>query len=269
MRKLKRLTLGALLAFLLVSCQSYKKVPYLQDTAFVNDTEQSIRQTGGKVMPKDLLTIAVSCSTPELAAPFNLVNSGTGRGAEGKTVAQGTVSSALQQYLVDNQGNINFPVVGEIHVGGLTKLEIENLIIDKLKVYLKEAPLVTVRIVNYRISVLGEVTKPGSFVVSNEKINLLEALAMAGDLTIYGMRDNVKLIRTGQDNKQEIITMDLNKAETVLSPYYQLQQNDIIYVTPNKTKAKNSDIGTNTGLWLSSTSILVSLANILVILLNK
>lgn len=269
MRKLKRLTLGVLLAFLLVSCQSYKKVPYLQDTAFVNDTEQSVRQTGVKVMPKDLLTIAVSCSTLELAAPFNLVNSGTASGTEGKAVGQGNASPALQQYLVDNQGNINFPVLGEIHVGGLTKLEIENLIIiDKLKVYLKEAPLVTVRIVNYRISVLGEVAKPGSFVISNEKINLLEALAMAGDLTIYGMRDNVKLIRTGQDNKQEIITMDLNKAETVLSPYYQLQQNDIIYVTPNKTKAKNSDIGTNTGLWLSSTSILVSLANILVILLK-
>mgnify|MGYP002645206460 FL=1 len=269
MRKLKRLTLGVLLAFLLVSCQSYKKVPYLQDTAFVNDTEQNVLQTGVKVMPKDLLTIAVSCSTPELAAPFNLVNSVTASGTEGKMVGQGNASPALQQYLVDNQGNINFPVLGEIHVGGLTKLEIENLIIDKLKVYLKEAPLVTVRIVNYRISVLGEVTKPGSFVVSNEKINLLEALAMAGDLTIYGMRDNVKLIRTGQDNKQEIITMDLNKAETVLSPYYQLQQNDIIYVTPNKTKAKNSDIGTNTGLWFSATSILVSLANILVILLNK
>lgn len=267
MRKLKRLTLGVLLAFLLVSCQSYKKVPYLQDTALVNDTEQSVRQTAVKVMPKDLLTIAVSCSTPELAAPFNLVNSGTASGAEGKVMAQGT-SSALQQYLVDNQGNINFPVLGEIHVGGLTKLEIENLIIDKLKVYLKEAPLVNVRIVNYRISVLGEVTKPGSFVVSNEKINLLEALAMAGDLTIYGMRDNVKLIRTGQDNKQEIITFDLNKAETVMSPYYQLQQNDITYVTPNKTKAKNSDIGASTGLWFSGISILMSIANLLITILR-
>ena len=268
MRKLKRLTLGVLLVFLLVSCQSYKKVPYLQDTAFVNDTEQSVRQTGVKVMPKDLLTIAVSCSTPELAAPFNLVNSGTASGTEGKTVGQGTVLPALQQYLVDNQGNINFPVLGEIHVGGLTKLEIENLIIDKLKVYLKEAPLVTVRIVNYRISVLGEVASPGSFVVSNEKINLLEALAMAGDLTIYGMRDNVKLIRTGQDNKQEIITMDLNKAETVLSPYYQLQQNDIIYVTPNKTKAKNSDIGASTSLWFSGISILMSITNLLITILR-
>ena len=254
--------------FFFSACQSYKKVPYLQDTAFVNDTEQSARQAGVKVMPKDLLTIAVSCSTPELAAPFNLVNSGTASRTEGKTVGQGTASSALQQYLVDNQGNINFPVLGEIHVGGLTKLEIENLIIEKLKVYLKEAPLVTVRIVNYRISVLGEVTKPGSFVVSNEKINLLEALAMAGDLTIYGMRDNVKLIRTGQDNKQEIITLDLNKAETILSPYYWLQQNDIVYVTPNKAKARNSDVGNSTSLWFSATSILVSIVSLLVNILK-
>ena len=253
MRRLTGWILYLSLTLMFASCQSSRKVPYLQDTDLVNETEQSVRQTGVKVMPKDLLTIAVSCSTPELAAPFNLVNSGT---------------DAPQQHLVDNQGNINFPVLGEIHVGGLTKLEIENLIIDKLKVYLKEAPLVTVRIVNYRISVLGEVTKPGSFVVSNEKINLLEALAMAGDLTIYGMRDNVKLIRTGQDNKQEIITMDLNKAETVLSPYYQLQQNDIIYVTPNKTKAKNSDIGAGTGLWFSGISILMSITNLLINILR-
>lgn len=268
MRRLKRLTLGALLAFLLVSCQSYKKVPYFQDTALVNDTEQSVRQTVVKVMPKDLLTIVVSCSTPELAAPFNLVNSGTASGTVVKTAGQGTTSSALHQYWVDNQGNINFPVLGEIHVGGLTKLEIENMIIDRLKVYLKEAPLVTVRIVNYRISVLGEVTKPGSFVVSNEKTNLLEALAMAGDLTIYGMRDNVKLIRTGLDNKQEIITFDLNKAETVMSPYYELQQNDIIYVTPNKIKAKNSDIGASTGLWFTGISVLMSIANLLITILR-
>ena len=111
-------------------------------------------------------------------------------------------------------------------------------------------------------------TKPGSFIIPSEKINLLEALAMAGDLTIYGMRDNVKLIRTGQDNKQEIITLDLNKAEIVFSPYYQLQQNDIIYITPNKAKAKNSDVGANTGLWVSSVSILVVIANLLLTILK-
>ena len=248
MKKLKQLILGVLLAIVLISCQSYKKVPYLQDMTQVSDIEQGGRPIGVKVMPKDLLMITVSCSTPELAAPFNLVN-------------PDSESSAPQQYLVDNQGNINFPVLGEIHVGGLTKLEIENLIIEKLKVYLKESPLVTVRIANYRISVLGEVAKPGSFVV-------LEALAMAGDLTIYGMRDNVKLIRTGQDNKQEIITFDLNKTETVMSPYYQLQQNDIVYVTPNKTKAKNSDIGVSTGLWISGVSVLLSITNLLLTILR-
>lgn len=254
MRRLTGLTLCLLLALLFASCKSYKQVAYLQDTDWVSHTEQETRQVGVRVMPKDLLTIVVSCSTPELAVPFNLVNQ--------------NADSAPQQYLVDNQGNINFPMLGEIHVGGLAKTEIENLVIDRLKVYLKETPLVTVRIVNYHISVLGEVNAPGSFIVSNEKINLLEALAMAGDLTLYGRRDNVRLIRTGQDNKQEIITFDLNKAETVFSPYYQLQQNDIIYVTPNKAKAKNSDIGTTTGLWFSGISILMSIANLLITILR-
>ena len=264
MKKVNRWMGLLLLLCLLAACQSYKKVPYLQDAEVVLYGVQNEQLYDAKIMPKDLLTIVVSCTSPELAAPFNLTVATPNNIASNYTTTQ----PALQQYLVDNQGNINFPVLGEIHVGGLTKLEIENLIIDKLKVYLKEAPLVTVRIVNYRISVLGEVNGPGSFVVSNEKINLLEALAMAGDLTIYGMRDNVKLIRTGQDNKQEIITLDLNKAETVLSPYYQLQQNDIIYVTPNKTKAKNSDIGAGTGLWFSGISILMSITNLLINILR-
>lgn len=268
MRRLTGLALCLLLFFLFVSCKSYKQVPYLQDTDLASDMEQGVCQIGVKVMPKDLLTIAVSCSTPELAAPFNLVSPTTGSGTGEKTIVQSATPSALQQYLVDNQGDINFPVLGEIHVSGLTKLEIENLIIDKLKVYLKETPLVTVRIANYRISVLGEVNSPGSFVVSNEKVNLLEALAMAGDLTLYGRRDNVRLIRTGENQKQEIITFDLNKAETVFSPYYQLQQNDIIYVTPNKAKAKNSDIGSTTGLWFSGVSILLSITNLLISILR-
>lgn len=253
------------LVVLLGSCQAYKKVVYLQEDRAAMDSvaRQESRQTEVRVAPKDLLTITVSCSTPELAAPFNLRSSRS----EGGDAGQGA-GLAPEQYLVDNRGMINFPVLGEIKVGGLSKTEIEGLIVERLKVYLKEEPLVTVRIANYRISVLGEVNSPGSFVVSNERINLLEALAMAGDLTIYGKRDDVKLIRTGRDNKQEIITLDLNKAETIFSPYYQLQQNDIVYVTPNKVKAKNSDIGTGTGLWFSAISILVSLTNLLVSILR-
>lgn len=135
---------------------------------------------------------------------------------------------------------------------------------NKLKPYIKETPIVTVRMVNYKISVLGEVARPGTFTINNEKVNLLEALAMAGDMTVWGLRDNVKLIREGADGKQQIITLDLNSAETILSPYYWLQQNDIVYVTPNKAKARNSDIGNSTSLWFSATSILVSLASLLV-----
>ena len=137
------------------------------------------------------------------------------------------------------------------------------MIVDKLKLYITETPIVTVRMVNYKISVIGEVTRPFTFTISNENVNLLEALAMEGDITVYWLRDNVRLIREDSSGKQQIITLDLNKAETILSPYYWLQQNDIIYVTPNKAKARNSDIGNSTSLWFSATSILVSLASLL------
>ena len=248
--------------FLLASCQSYKKVPYLQDAGVVKDTNQQENLYDAKIMPKDLLTIIVSCTSPELAVPFNLTVATPANVATAST--QLTTQPVLQPYLVDNEGKINFPVLGELKIGGLTKREAEQLIIDKLKPYIKETPIVTVRMVNYKISVLGEVARPGTFTINNEKVNLLEALAMAGDMTVWGVRDNVKLIREGADGKQEIVTLDLNKAETILSPYYWLQQNDIVYVTPNQAKARNSDIGNSTSLWFSATSILVSLASLLV-----
>ena len=253
------LCLMAILLF--ASCQSYKKVPYLQDVAVVEQAVQPGNLYDAKIMPKDLLTIAVSCTSPELAVPFNLTIASSASVAAGNS--QLTTQPVLQQYLVDNEGTINFPVLGELKVGGLTKEETEKMIVEKLKPYIKEVPIVTVRMVNYKISVLGEVGHPGTFTINNEKVNLLEALAMAGDMTVYGLRDNVKLIRENENGKQEIITLDLNKAETILSPYYFLQQNDVVYVTPNQAKARNSDIGSSTSLWFSATSILVSLASLM------
>ena len=256
-----------LLPFLLVACQSYKKVPYFQDVDMVNQAEQQEKLYDARIMPKDLLTIVVSCTNPELAIPFNLtVASNAGMAASNSSYV--TTQPTLQAYLVDNEGNINFPVLGELKLGGLTKREAERLIIDKLKPYMKEMPIVTVRMVNYKISVIGEVTRPGTFTISNEKVNLLEALAMAGDMTVYGLRDNVKLIREDANGKQQIVTLDLNNAETILSPYYWLQQNDIVYVTPNKAKARNSDVGNSTSLWFSATSILVSIVSLLVNILK-
>ena len=256
-----------LLPFLLVACQSYKKVPYFQDVDVVNQAEQQEKLYDARIMPKDLLTIVVSCTNPELAIPFNLtVASNAGMAASNSSYV--TTQPTLQAYLVDNEGNINFPVLGELKLGGLTKREAERLIIDKLKPYMKEMPIVTVRMVNYKISVIGEGTRPGTFTISNEKVNLLEALAMAGDMTVYGLRDNVKLIREDANGKQQIVTLDLNNAETILSPYYWLQQNDIVYVTPNKAKARNSDVGNSTSLWFSATSILVSIVSLLVNILK-
>lgn len=261
MRKLNQRMCWIVMLFLLASCQSYKKVPYMQD---VNGVNKAVQQEGlydAKIMPKDLLTIVVSCTSPELAAPFNLTVASPTNLAT--TNLMTTTQPILQPYLVDNEGKISFPVLGELKLGGLTKREAEQLVKERLKPYIKEDPIVTVRMVNYKISVIGEVTRPGTFTISNEKVNLLEALAMAGDMTVYGLRDNVKLIREDANGKQQIISLDLNKAETILSPYYWLQQNDIIYVTPNKAKARNSDIGSSTSLWFSATSILVSIASLM------
>ena len=230
----------------------------------VNQATQQETLYDAKIMPKDLLTIVVSCTSPELAAPFNL----TIASPSNLSIQYTTTQPVLQQYLVDNEGKISFPVLGVLTVGGLTKKQAEQLIVDKLKPYMKENPIVTVRMVNYKISVIGEVARPGTFTISNEKVNLLEALAMAGDMTVYGLRDNVKLIREDANGKQQIVTLDLNNAETILSPYYWLQQNDIVYITPNKAKARNSDVGNSTSLWFSATSILVSVVSLLVNILK-
>ena len=248
----------------LASCTSYKSVPYLQNPEAVNEFQEILPMYDAKIMPKDLLTITVNTSDPEAAAPFNL----TVQSPININRSTLTTQPTLQQYLVSNDGSIDFPVLGRLQVGGLTKNEAENMIREKLGDYLRETPIVTVRMSNYKIAVLGEVARPGMFTVSNEKVNIFEALAMAGDLTVWGMRDNVKLIREDAVGKREIIELNLNNAEIVTCPYYYLQQNDILYVSPNKTKAKNSDIGQSTSLWFSATSILVSVVSLLYNILN-
>ena len=259
------LTSYIFLLFLLSSCGSVKNVAYLQNSDYI-DLSRSEYLYDAHIMPKDILTITVNTVNPEAAAPFNLTVP-----TAYSTQSLNTVSQAvLQTYLVDNEGIIDYPVLGRIKVGGLTKSECEAMINDKIKPYLNanENPVVTVRMSNYKISVLGEVNKPGMFTVSNEKINILEALAQAGDLTIYGVREKVKLIRENASGKKEIIRINLNDAEIINSPYYYLQQNDIVYVEPNKVKARNSTIGQSTTLWLSGTSILVSLASLIVNILR-
>ena len=253
-------------AFLLGSCGSTKNVAYFQNSDTV-DLSQSQFLYDAKIMPKDQLTITVSTTNDEAAVPFNL----TVPTPQSVNSRSSYSQAMLQTYLVDNSGNITYPIIGEIHVGGLTKSEAENMIREKIKVYMAEAenPIVTVRMTGYQISVIGEVARPGTFTVSREKITVLEALAQAGDLTIYGMRNNVQLIREDADGKKAIYFLNLNDANLINSPYYYLQQNDVIYVTPNKVKAQNSSVGSMTSLWFSATSILISLTSLLYNILSR
>lgn len=260
MKKLSYVLLS-LMTVLLFSCGSAKNVAYIQNSDYV-DFSRSQALYDARIMPKDILTVTVNTVNPEASAPFNLIVRNT---LYSTSSSISTSGGSLQTYLVDNNGCIEFPVVGTLQVGGLTKSQCEKLIHDKIQRYMnaEENPVVTVRMSNYKISVLGEVARPGMFTVGNEKINIFEALAQAGDLTIYGVRERVKLIREDAKGNKAVYNLNLNDAEIINSPYYYLQQNDIIYVEPNKVKARNSSVGQTTSLWLTSTSILISVASLL------
>lgn len=260
-------------AFTLASCQSYKRVPYLQsyesltDKSYkeivINEVNQQDTLYDARIQPKDLLSITVNTTDPQAAAPFNLTVQTSINAAQANSTYV-TSQPTLQQYLVNNEGEIDFPVIGKLKIGGLTKTAAEKLIREQLRPYLKETPIVTVRMSNYKISVIGEVNRPGTFTINNEKVNLFEALAMAGDMTVYGIRSNVKLIREDNNGQRNIISLNLNEQNILHSPYYYLQQNDILYVTPNKTKAKNASISNSTTIWFSIVGTLVSLASLIV-----
>ena len=265
-KKILNYVVLSMLTVFLYSCGSPKNVAYIQNS---EETDYSTSEFlyDAKIMPKDILTITVNTVNPEASAPFNLVVSTE---LSSKSATVNGSSRALQTYLVDNKGCIEFPVIGTIEVGGLTKSACEQLILSKIRRYMntEEKPIVTVRMSNYKISVLGEVNKPGMFTVGNEKINIFEALAQAGDLTIYGVRDRVKLIRENRKGRKEVYTLNLNDANIMNSPYYYLQQNDVVYVEPNKVKAKNASIGSSTTIWISVTGAMVSLASLIVNILR-
>lgn len=266
MKKIKLLfVLVGLVA--MASCTSYKKVPYMQNSAEV-DAETIAELYDARIQPKDMLTITVSSEKPEAAVPFNLTIPTSMNAASGGAGARSLSSQpTLQIYLVDNEGYIDFPILGKLKIGGMTKGEVESMIKERIKSNFTTEPIVTVRMANYKVTVLGEVASPGVHTIANEKVNVFEALAMSGDLTIFGMRDNVKLVRENPDGTKMIIPLNLNDANIIYSPYYYLQQNDILYVEPNKAKARNSDVSGMTSLWFSATSLLMAVITFLLNLL--
>lgn len=264
--KILNLSLLSVLCIILVSCGSTKNIPYLVDAEQLS--EKQLKETAmiyeAKIMPKDILTVTVNTTVPEAAVPFNLPLAPANSGAINTT--QLTYGAGLQNYIVDNAGNIEFPVLGTLHVAGLTRVQVQNLIKGKIyPEFLKEEPVINVRFQNYKISVLGEVARPGSFTATNEQCTLFDALAMAGDLTIYGKRENVMLIREYADGSKGVYRINLQDKDLVLNPQiYYLQQNDVLIVEPNKTKARASSIGSSETFTISIVSTLISVATLII-----
>lgn len=253
----------AMISLVLVSCRSTKNVVYLQDVDPLK--QQEIEQKYEVIIHKDdLLAIMVNSKDPELAVPFNmpLVTYELGKETSGQNRVLG--------YLVDSNGYIDFPILGQLYVEGLTRLQLTDLIKRRLiEEDLIKDPIVTIQFLNFKISVMGEVARPGSFTISGDRITLLEALSMAGDLTIYGRRDRVAVIRE-KDGIRTVLFHDLRSAELFNSPCYYLQQNDVVYVEPNKAKAGQSNINQNNSasIWLSVISVLATVASLIVTLTN-
>lgn len=252
------------------SCSTtYKNINYIQD-AQPDMTEEMTISKGILIQPKDMISIVVSSRNPELAQIFNLPRV-TYQVASISGISGGSGNSNdIMGYSVDNDGNIDFPVLGTIHVAGMTRWELAKMIKKMLisQDLLKDA-VVTVEFMNFKVSVIGEVNSPGTYDIQGDKITLMEALSMAGDLTIFGKRDNVTVIRE-QNGERIFYKVDLRSIDLFDSPAYNLQQNDVVYVEPNKVRAGQSTINENNlksvSLWISIASFLTTIATLIVAL---
>lgn len=260
-KKMKKIFFTILSVLLLASCASKDDVVYfnginLADNITGIDTYMPVYHNN------DELIIVVNAIDAEAAKPFNLSavafsdNLNFARGQE-----------RIQSYIVDSEGNIDFPVLGRLKIAGLSRDQATNMLEEKLRDYIKD-PIVNIRTVNYRITVLGEVNRPGTYTATNERITLIDALGLAGDLTIYGERENVLVIHD-YDGQKTFTRVNLKDKNLFDSPAYYLAQNDVVYVEPNKTRARNSSIGAATGVTISIVSVLVSVATLVVTILNN
>lgn len=268
MKKILGILASAALLLGLASCnpETYKKINYLQDVK--RDTTMTMKVNKGIIIqPQDQLSIIVSSLDPKLASQFNLSVSYFMTGTE---MANGGGNHRVTGYIVDNDGFIDFPALGRVRAAGLNRWELQEKIKDSLaeEGLLKDA-IVTVEFLNFKISVLGEVTAPGSYTVTGDKITILQALALARDLTIYGQRENVQVIRE-QNGRRQIYQLDLTRSDIFSSPAYYLQQNDVVYVTPSRVRAGQGEINENYfrsgSFWISLASISMTTINFIIAL---
>lgn len=238
---------------LLSSCSAHKKVPLIQYADGIPNEilAQPMPVVDPVLQPGDMLNIEVSSTDPIATAPFN---KGRYLDSEGKiqSITRGnsnlitgnsgvTSTASTEYYLIDKDGNINFPIVGDIHVAGLTKVQAQDMIVNAIyPKYLKIKPTVDVRFMNFRVTILGAVKAPGIIVSPNERLNIFEALAMVGDLDIQADRENLLLVRTNPDGTRETHRLDVHDKNMLFSPYFNLQPNDMIYVNYNRSGAQNA-----------------------------
>ncbi|MCL7764544.1 polysaccharide biosynthesis/export family protein [Polaribacter sp. Z014] len=234
------------------SCVSKQKMVYFGDKeGFI--MKKTLREYESTIQKDDLLNINVSATNGEAVMPFNIYETpilGTG---------MGTVKPL--PYLVNAEGEINFPVLGKLKVTGITTDALSVLLVQKLSEYITK-PIVNITTTNFKITVLGEVNRPGTYSIVNKRITMLEALGLAGDLTINGNRVNITLIRE-KDGRRVFIPIDITNKELFNSRFYYLAQNDVIYVEPNKSKINSSAVGPNTSIIFTSIATLISIIAIL------
>jgi polysaccharide export outer membrane protein len=232
------------------SCGSKRDVVYFQNLEKIPAGlyQQSPADYGVVIESNDNLFITVSSSNPSAVEIFNTVNPSRG--------GMSSTNLDVLGYMVDIRGEINFPLVGKIHLAGLTKAEAVDLLQTGVATYVKDA-VVNIRFLNYKISVLGEVNRPGVYSATDERISIPQALALAGDLTIYGERRTVRIIRI-ENGKKQFHTIDLTSPNLFLSPFYYLKQNDILYVSPNATRAGSSTYNQNLPLLISLISVTIT-----------
>ena len=251
---LKPLLLLSILMFLF-SCGTKQDIVYFQGVDNVGSST-SINNYNPTFRPDDMLTINISALDQDAARPFNLpvVSFMEDNGSIGR--------ASVQSYLIDSNGNIEFPVLGTLKLAGLNKIQATSLLKDMLKEYIKD-PIVNIRTVNFKVTVLGEVNRPGSYTIPNERITVLEALGLAGDMTIQAERKNVLVIRE-ENGKKSYKRLDLTSETIFNSPVYYLSQNDVVYVEPNNSRVKSSAVGPNVSATLSVISTLVTVAALII-----
>jgi polysaccharide biosynthesis/export protein len=249
---LKR-TIPFLFVLFLFSCAPRKDLVYYQNIDSLVSTE-NINSYEIKIQPDDLLMIVVSAEDPESAFPFNLTTvSVPSLAGINNFIGQ----QSIQTYLVDTNGAIIFPVLGKLQVAGLSRTELLELLETKISKYIKN-PILNIRRLNFKISVQGEVNAPGTYTINSDRVTLIEAISLARDLTIYGKRDNVLIIREVNGVKT-YNRVDITKSDFINSPFYYLSQNDVVYVEPNKVRINGAAVGSNTGVIISITSLLITI----------